>query len=139
MTLQRLAPDRAAAAASLEHARMQVTETATRLDQRRLVVDEKVLARAELLDGEATAVHRTGINEARRTARETLAGRREAKSSTAGAFQSASARCEEAASALEAAKSRRASAEVAFISACQSIARSPDQVAALIATDPAVC
>lgn len=137
--LQRLAPDRAAAAASLEHARTQLTESATRLNQRRLVVDEKASARAELLGGEATASHRTRINEARRTARETLTKAREAKSSTAGAFQSASARCEEATSGLEAAKSRRASAEVAFNTACQDTARSPDQVSALIATDPAVC
>lgn len=111
----------------------------TRLNQRRLVVDEKASARAELLGGEATASHRTRINEARRTARETLTKAREAKSSTAGAFQSASARCEEATSGLEAAKSRRASAEVAFNTACQDTARSPDQVSALIATDPAVC
>lgn len=139
MMLRRLAPDRAAAAASLEHARTQMAESATRLNQRRLVVEEKASARAELLGGEATASHRTRINEARRTARETLTKAREAKSSTAGAFQSASARCEEATSGLEAAKSRRASAEVAFNTACQDIARSPDQVSALIATDPAVC
>ena len=80
LTLQRLAPDRAAAAASLEHARTQVTETAARLDQRRSVVDEKTLARAKLFDGEATAGHRTRINEARRIAREALATAREAKS-----------------------------------------------------------
>jgi exonuclease SbcC len=139
MMLQRLAPDRAAAAASLEHARTQMTESTTRLNQRRLVVEEKASARAELLGGEATAGHRTRINEARRTARETLTKAREAKSSTAGGFQSASARCEEATSGLEAAKSRRALAEVAFNAACQDIARSPDQVSALIATDPAVC
>jgi exonuclease SbcC len=139
MTQQRLVPDRAAAAASLDHARTQVMETATRLNKRRLVVEEKAAARAELLGGEATASHRTGINEARRTARETLTRAREAKSSTAGAFQSANARCEEAASGLEVAKNRRASAEVAFNSACQDIARSPDQVSAVIATDPAVC
>lgn len=138
MTLQRLAPERAAAAASLEYARTQMTESATRLDQRRLVVEEKASGRAELLGGEATASHRTRINEDRRTARERLTKAREAKSATAAAFQSASARCEEAASGLEAAKSRRASAEVAFNTACQDVARSPDQVSALIATDPAV-
>ncbi len=139
MTLQRLAPERAAAAASLEHARTQMTESATRLDQRRLVVEEKASGRAELLGGEATASHRTRINEARRTAREGLTKAREVKSATAAAFQSASARCEEAASGLEAAKSRRASAEVAFNTSCQDVARSPDQVSALIAIDPAVC
>jgi DNA repair protein SbcC/Rad50 len=37
------------------------------------------------------------------------------------------------------AKSRRASAEAAFNTACQDSDRSPDQVSALIATDPAVC
>ncbi|WP_033921033.1 AAA family ATPase [Sphingomonas sp. 37zxx] len=139
MTLQRLAPDRAAAAASLAHVQAQMKETSTRLNQRRLVVDEKARVRAELLDGEATATHRTRINEARRTARETLAKAREAKSASAAAFQSAGARCEEAASGLETAKSRRASAEVALNAACQDVARSPDQVSALIATDPAVC
>lgn len=139
MTLQRLAPDRAAAAVSLEYGRTQMTESAARLNQRRLVVEEKATARAELLGGEATASHRTRINEARRTARETLAKARAAKSATAGAFQSASARCEEAAAGLEAAKNRRASAEGAFNMACQDIARSPGQVFALIAIDPAVC
>ena len=139
MMLQRLAPDRAAAAASLEHARTQMTEGATRLNQRRLVVEEKESVRAELLGGEATASHRTRINEARRAARDRLTRAREAKSAIAGAFQSADARCQEAASGLKAAKSRRASAEVAFNTACQNIARSPDQVSALIATDPAVC
>ena len=133
LTLQRLAPDRAVAAASLEHAQLQVTETAARLDQRRSVVDEKMLARAGLLDGEATGVHRTRINEARRTARETLAAVREEKSTAAAALQGAGARCEEAASALEAAKRRRTSAEDTFGAACQSVARSPDEVAALIA------
>ena len=95
MTLQRLAPDRAAAAASLEHARTQMTESAARLNQRRLVVEKKASVRAELLGGEATASHRTRINEARRTARERLTRAREAKSATAGAFQSAGARCQE--------------------------------------------
>ena len=139
LTLQRLAPDRAAAAASLEHARTQVTETAARLNQRRSVVDEKTLARIKLFDGETTASHRTRINEARRIARETLATAREAKSTTAAAVQAAGARCEEAVSALEVATRRRASAEDAFNAACQGVARSPDHVAALIATDPAVC
>lgn len=135
MTLQRLAPP----AVSLEHARSHMTESAAELNQRRLVVEEKATARAELLGGEATASHRTRINEARRTARETLAKAREAKSAAAGAFQSASARCEEATPGLEAAKNRRASAEGAFDMACQDIARSPGQVFTLIAADPAVC
>lgn len=138
LTLRRLVPDRAAAAASLEHARTQAAETAVRLDQRRSIVDEKTLARAKLLDGEVTAIHRTRINEARQTARETLAAVREAKSNTAAAWQAAGARCEEAVSALAAAKRRRTSAEAAFGAACQGVARTPDQVAALIATDPAV-
>jgi exonuclease SbcC len=139
LTLQRLAPDRAAAAASLEHARTQVTETAARFDQRRSTVGEKTLARTKLFDGEATASHRTRINEVRRIAREVLATAREAKSAAAAAFQAAGARCEEAVSALEVATRRRASAEDAFSAACQEVARSPDQVGTLIATDPAVC
>ena len=107
MTLQQLAPDRSVAAASLEHARAQMTEAAAHLNQRRLVVEERARARAELLGGEATASHRTRINEARRTARETRARAREASSATSAAFQSASARCEEAASGLEVANCRR--------------------------------
>lgn len=138
LILRRLVPDRAAAAASLEHARTQAAETVVRLDQRRSIVDEKTLARAKLLGGEVTAIHRTRINEARQTARETLAAVREAKSNTAAAWQAAGARCEEAISALAAAKRRRTSAEAAFGAACQGVARTPDQVAALIATDPAV-
>lgn len=137
--LAALADEAVSSAASLVHVQAQMKETSTRLNQRRLVVDEKARVRAELLDGEATATHRTRINEARRTARETLAKAREAKSVSAAAFQSAGARCEEAASGLEIAKSRRASAEVALNAACQDVARSPDQVSALIATDPAVC
>lgn len=139
MKLQRLAPDQAAAAVSLEYAQTQMTESATRLTQRRLVVEEKASARADLLGGEATASHRTRINEARRTARETLARAREAKSANTATFQSAVARCEEASAGLKAAKNRLVSAEVAFTAASQDVARSPDQVSALIAADPAVC
>jgi exonuclease SbcC len=138
LTLQQLAPDRAVAAASLEHARLQTTETAAHLGQRRSVVDEKTLARAGVLDGEPTGAHRTRINEARRTARETLAAVREEKSAAAAALQGAGARCEETASAVEAAKRRRASAEDTFDTACQSVSRPRDEVAALIFTDPSV-
>ena len=139
LTLQRLAPDRAAAAASLEHAAKQVTELAARLNQRRSVVNEKMRDRTKLFDGEATANHRTRINESRRIAREALATAREAKSATAAALQAACARCEEAVSALEVATLRRASSEEAFNTACQSVERSSDQIAALISTDQAVC
>ncbi|KAF0137873.1 MAG: exonuclease SbcC [Rhodospirillaceae bacterium] len=96
-----------------------MTESTTHLNQRRLVVEEKASARAELLSGKATASHRPRINEARQTARETLTKAREARSSTAGAFQSAGARCEETASGLGAAKSCCASAKVVFNTACQ--------------------
>lgn len=139
LTLQRLALDRAAAATSFEHARTQMTETSARLTQRRSIMEEKANARAQLLDGELTATHRTRVNESRRIARERLASVREAKSATAAAFQAAGARCEETISALESATSRRASAEQAFNAACQDVARPHDQVAALLATDPAVC
>lgn len=138
LTLQRLAPDRAAAAASAEHARTQVTEAAARLNQRRSAVDEKSVARAKLFDGEATSRHRTRVNESRRVAREALATAREAKSAAAAAFLAAGARCEEAVSALEVATRRRASAGEAFNAACRSVARSLDHVSALIATDPTV-
>lgn len=138
MTLQRLAPERAAAGASLEHAQAQVTVTARVLDQRRMAEGEKARARAELLDGEATASHRTRINEACRTTREVLARARETKSATDAAFQAAGARCDEAAAGLETADGRNALAEEAFSVACLDIARSSDQVAALIATDPAL-
>jgi exonuclease SbcC len=97
-----------------------------------------MLARAGLLDGEATGVHRTRVNEARRTARETLAAVREEKSIAAAGLQGAGARCEEAASVVEAAKRRRTSTEDAFGAACQSVSRSCDEVVALIATDPSV-
>ena len=116
-----------------------MTETATRLNQRRSVVDDKTVARTKLFDGEATASHRTWINEARRIAREALATAREAKSAAAAAFQAAGARCEEAVSVLEVATRRRASAEEAFSAACQGIARSIDQVVARIAAHPTVC
>lgn len=138
MTLQRLAPERAAAGASLEHAQVQVTTTALLLDQRRMAEGEKADARAKLLDGEATASHRTRINEACRTTREALALARETKSATDAAFQAAGARCDEAAAGLKTAKGRSALAEEAFNAACLDIARSSDQVAALIATDPAL-
>jgi exonuclease SbcC len=138
MTLQRLAPERAAAGASLEHAQAQVTAAALLLDQRRMAEGEKARARAELLDGEATASHRTRINEACRTTREVLAHARETKSANDAAFQAAGARCDEAAAGLETANGRNALAEEAFSAACLDIARSSDQVAALIATDLAL-
>lgn len=136
MTLQRLAPERAAAGASLEHAQAQVTATALLLDQRRMAEGEKARARAELLHGEATASHRARINEACRITREALAHARETRSATDAAFQAAGARCDEAAAGLETANGRSAVAEEAFKAACLNIARSSDQVAALIATDP---
>lgn len=138
VTLQRLSPERAAADASLRHAEAQVTATALLLNQRRLAEGEKARGRAELLDGEATASHRTRINEACQTTRETLARARETKSATDAAFQAAGARCDEAAAGLETANGRNALAEAAFSAACLDIARSSDQVAALIATDPAL-
>ncbi|NEI63861.1 MULTISPECIES: AAA family ATPase [Rhizobium] len=138
MTLQRLAPERASASASLQHAQAQLTATALLLNQRRMAEEEKARARAELLDGEATASHRTRTNEACLTTRETLARVRETKSATDAAFQAAGARRDEAAAGLETAKGRNALAEAAFNAACLDIARSSDQVAALIATDPAL-
>lgn len=136
MTLQRLAPERAAAGASLEHAQTQVTAMELLLDQRRMAEGEKARARAELLDGEATASHRARINEACRITREALAHARETKSAADAAFQAAGARCDEAAAGLETANGRNALAEEAFNAACLNIARSSDQVAALISTDP---
>lgn len=118
MTLQRLAPERAAAGASLEHAQVQVTTTALLLDQRRVTEGEKARARAQLLDGAATASHRTRINEACRITREALVLARETKSATDAAFQAAGARCDEAAAGLETAKGRSALAEEAFNAAC---------------------
>jgi exonuclease SbcC len=138
MTLRRLAPERAAADASLEHARAQVTATALLLDQRRMAEGEKARARAELLGGEVTATHRARINEACRTSREAFARAREAKSANDAAFQAAAARCDEAAAGLETANGRNASAEETFNAACLDVARSSDQVAALIETDPAL-
>lgn len=136
MTLQRLAPERAAAGASLEHAQAQVMATALLLDQRRMAEREKARARAELLHGEAIASHRARINEACRITREALAHARETRSASDAAFQAAGARCDEAAAGLGTANGRTAVAEEAFKAACLNIARSPDQVAALIATDP---
>ncbi|GEC15345.1 AAA family ATPase [Nitrobacter winogradskyi] len=138
MTLRRLAPERAAADASLEHARAQVTATALLLDQRRIAEGEKARARAELLGGEVTATHRARINEACRTTREAFARAREAKSANDAVFQAAAARCDEAADGLETANGRNASAEETFNAACLDVARSSDQVAALIETDPAL-
>lgn len=138
MTLRRLAPERAAAGASLEHMQAQVMATAILRDQRRVVEGEKARARAELLDGEATASHRTRINEGCQTTRDALAQVREVKSATDAALQAAGARCEEAASGLESANGRSASAEAEFNAVCLNIARSSNQVAALIATDPAL-
>lgn len=138
MTLRRLAPERAATGASLEHAQAQVTMTALLFDQRRVAENEKARARAGLLDGEATASHRTRVNEACRVTRDALAQAREAKSASDAAFQAAGARCDEAATGLEAANGRNAVADEALKLACLGIARSSDQVAALIDTDPAV-
>lgn len=138
MTLRCLEPERAAAGASLEHAQAQVTTTTLLLDQRRAGEEEKARARAKLLDGEATALHRTRFNEACQATRDALVQAREARSATDSAFQAADARCDEAAAALENANGRNASAEEACNAACVNIARSSAQVAALIATDPAL-
>ncbi len=136
-TLQRLAPERAAAGASLEHAQEQVTATALLLDQRRMAEGKIASARSQLLNGEAIVSHRTRIDEAYLTAREMLARASETKSASDATFQAASARCEEAAAVLENANGGNALAEEAFSVACQDIARASNQVVALIDTDPA--
>ena len=135
-SLRQLAPTRAAAATSLEHARTTARETDHRMMQRRLVADEKAKARAELFDGEATASHRTRLNKARQDAREKLALARDHKSATAGAFQAAEARCADALAAQGIALLRRNAGEAAFAAACEVIAQQPDQIAALLAADP---
>jgi exonuclease SbcC len=137
-TLQDLGHNRELAAASLDHVRTQAKAATDDLNQRRSIAEEKTRVRAKLLDGETTAGHRTRINDARRIAREALATAREAKSKTAAAFEAAGARYDEVVAALAIAKERRLSAEAAFGAACCGIARSPEQVAALLATDRAV-
>lgn len=135
MTLQHLAPERAAAGASLEHARAQVTATALLLDQRRMAEGEKTRARAELLDGEATASHRARINEACRiTVRRCSRARDEIchRCSVPGGRGS----LRRSRYWIEIANGRNALAEEAFNAACLNITRSSDQVAALIAIDP---
>ncbi|MCL2715465.1 MAG: AAA family ATPase [Alphaproteobacteria bacterium] len=136
VTLRRLEPERAAADTSLEHARTAVTESTGALEQRRLVEQGKAAARATLLDGEETAAHRSRINAACQATREALAGTRDASTASAGALQAASALVEEGTATLAATQQSAASSETAFRAACLEIARSPEQVAALIATDP---
>ncbi|WP_439573840.1 AAA family ATPase [Phreatobacter sp.] len=137
-TLQRLAPERAAAGASLRHAQDHAADVARLLDQRRKAEAAKAGARAQLLDGEATASHRARISEACRASRQALASAREAKSSAHAGLTTADARCGDADDNMKAARGLAASTEETFTAACSGIARSPDQVAALIAVDPAV-
>ncbi|MGB8841893.1 MAG: AAA family ATPase [Aliidongia sp.] len=134
-TLQDLARKREGAVASLDHVRTQAVTAAAELDQRCSVAEKKTLARATLLEGEATSSHRTRFNETRRIAREALATAREAKSKTAAAFEAAGARHDEVVVALAAARAHHASAESAFGAACHAIAWSTEQVAAILATD----
>jgi exonuclease SbcC len=138
LAVQDLARKREVAAVSLDHIRTRAMVAADDLNQRRSVADEKTLARARLLNGEATSSHRTRLNEARRTAQEAHAAAREAKSKTVAAFEAAGGRYDEVVVALATARDHRTSAESAFGAACHAIERSPEQVAAILATDTEV-
>lgn len=136
--LQNLGRERAAASTSLDHARAHLTAISGGLDQRRRTEQEKARARAAVLGGEATATHRARISGACEVSRETLARARARKAASEGALQAAAARCDEATSVLEMSAGRSDRAERALGTACQEIARSTDQVVALITTDPGV-
>jgi len=127
--INRLPPEHAAAATSLEHARTQAADSVARREQRRSSMAQKAAARANLLHGETTAAHRTRINDSRRQARDNLAAVRAAAAAAAAAFQAAVARCEEADTTLEAERRRVAFSQHAFEQACETIGRETDLAA----------
>jgi len=137
-TAQRLAPERAAAAASAATSVAQTTEARRHAELRRATLEEKVSARAQLLNGEETDAHRKRINDAHAAVRTKLAGSSEARSAAAAALQAAVGRHDEVAGALETAVAQRATAEKSFVAACAAAGRAIDLVTALLATDPAV-
>lgn len=136
--LRSLAPQRAATIAALDAAKTAGVEVALRLEQRRLVLEEKRSQRSGLLEGEATNIHRTRINEVRRAARDGLSTARDAQAIAAAAFKAAQARHEEAVTAAQAAQRRHEAAIGAFAAGCMKLGRMPEAVRELLAADPEV-
>lgn len=136
-TLRHTELELAAARASQSHAAASLETAQANLEQRATMVEGKSADRASMLAGEATASHRTRINEARRLAREALAGATTAKSAAAVALKGADARCEEALGAHAAAQHRCKAAELAFDAAAHDVAKAPDDIAMLLDHDPA--
>ena len=136
--LRNLSPQRAAAVAALDAARVAASEATLRVEQRGLVLEEKRSQRANLLEGEATNVHRTRINEERRTARDALSTARNAQTIAATAYKAVLTRHEEAVAVAETARHRHENAIAAFTGACAIVGRTPEAVLGLLSTDPDV-
>ncbi|NEU13612.1 AAA family ATPase [Methylobacterium sp. BTF04] len=92
--------------------------------------------RATLLGGEATAIHRTRINDSRRAAREALKAADSARSDAAAARAAAQAGAEGAAARDARGAVRHAAAQTAFVEACG--ARPPEAVMTLLAIAPEI-
>lgn len=134
--LRTLDPTRAAATVSVNHAKTSLNEITARTAQRRATASEKMLARAALLDGEQTPVHRGRIQTSQQAARVAVASARAAKADSAKAYDTARTRYEEAYSFAELAKKGAASSEAACQAACDIAGRGVDEIKSLLTFDP---
>ena len=131
--LQDLAPEHARAVCERDGAEAAVAIALSEAKEGRASLAGKSEARAGLLDGEATGVHRTRINEMRKAARAERDGAGERQMTAATALAGAQARVETAAMALSAARERLAAAHAAFLASCCDLGLAPEQVAELLA------
>ncbi len=134
--LRTLDPTRAAATVSVSHAKTSLIEIAARAAQRRVAASEKGLARAALLDGEQTAVHRSRIQTLQQAARVGLASARAAKADGAKTYYTARTRYEEAFASAELAQEEAVSSEAAFQTACIDAGRTAGEIKSLLMFDP---
>ncbi|MGO9546471.1 MAG: AAA family ATPase [Rhodomicrobium sp.] len=132
--LQNLAPQKAAAIAALDAAKLAESDAALRMEQRRVFLQEQRALRAGLLEGQPTDTHRTRINERRRAARDGLAAARNTQTAAATAYKAAQARHEEAAAADKEARARHEAVIAAFATACLDAGRTTEAVQKLLAT-----
>lgn len=134
--LRTLDPTRAAATVSASHAKTSLIEITARAAQRLVTASEKQLARAALLDGEQTAVHRGRIQTSQQAARVALASARVAKADSAKAYDTARTRYEEAFTFTDLAKKEAVLSEAAFHAACNRAGRAIDEIKSLLMFDP---
>jgi exonuclease SbcC len=136
-TVRELAPKSAEAATILQASEEQLTRSQADLAIRNATLEEKQRLRAALLEGEATATHRTRFNDTRLAAIASQNSANIEQSAAASAHQGAMVAHEQAVSAHAEARTRANATQNRFSEACAEIARSCDWVLTRLAVPAA--